>query len=56
VADVIEPGYLESTKQGRRNQYHVNGSLPLRQPIEDQNFGAALLALMQPQKLRARTK
>ena len=56
VADLIEAGYLESNKQGRRNQYHVNGSLPLRHPIEEQNHVTALLALIQPQKLRARTK
>lgn len=56
VADLIEAGYLESNKQGRRNQYRVNGSLPLRHPIEEQNHVAALLALIQPQKLRARTK
>lgn len=56
VADLIEAGYLESSKQGRRNQYYVNGSLPLRHPIEEQNQVAALLALIHPQKLRARTK
>lgn len=37
VADLIEGGYLESTRQGRRNVYGVNGSLPLRHPIEEQN-------------------
>ena len=56
VADLIEAGYLESNKQGRRNQYIVNGSLPLRHPIEEQNRVAALLALTQPPKLRTRVK
>lgn len=55
VADLIEAGYLESTRQGRRNQYRVNGSLPLRHPIEEQNHVTALLALMEPQKLRVGT-
>ena len=48
VADLIAGGYLESEKVGRRNQYRVNGSLPLRHPIEEQSQVAALLALIQP--------
>jgi len=56
VADLIEAGYLESNKHGRRNQYSVNGSLPLRHPIEEQNHVAALLALTEPLKRRTRTK
>ena len=56
VADLIEAGYLESHKQGRRNQYRVNGSLPLRHPIEEQSHVAALLALMKPQKTHLRAK
>jgi len=48
VADLIEAGYLESTRQGRRNQYRVNGSLPLRHPLEEQNQVKALLALIHP--------
>ncbi len=56
VADLIEAGYLESHKQGRRNQYRVDGSLPLRHPIEEQNHVTALLALLQPQKARQRTR
>lgn len=48
VADLIEAGYLESTRQGRRNQYRVNSSLPLRHPLEEQNQVKALLALIHP--------
>jgi Winged helix-turn-helix DNA-binding len=55
VADLIEGGYLECSRHGRRNQYRVNGSLPLRHPIEEQNQVAALLALIHP-KRRASTK
>ncbi len=50
VADLIEAGYLESTKQGRRNQYRVNAALPLRHPIEEQNHVTALLSLIKPRK------
>ena len=46
VADLIAGGYLESEKVGRRNQYRVNGTLPLRHPIEEQSQVAALLALI----------
>jgi hypothetical protein len=52
VADLIEGGYLESEKVGRRNQYRVNGSLPLRHPIEEQSQVAALLSLIQAPKTR----
>lgn len=50
VADLIEGGYLESTKQGRRNEYRVNGALPLRHPIEAKNQVAALLRLIHPKR------
>lgn len=50
VADLIEGGYLESSKRGRRNEYRVNGSLPLRHPIEAKNQVAALLSLIQPKR------
>jgi hypothetical protein len=52
VADLIEGGYLESEKVGRRNHYRVNGSLPLRHPIEEQSQVAALLSLIQAPKAR----
>lgn len=48
VADLIEDGYLESRKVGRRNQYRVNGSMPLRHPIAEQTQVSVLLALVQP--------
>lgn len=54
VADLIEGGYLELTKVGRRNQYRVNGTLPLRHPVEEQNQVAALLQLIQTKKGRGR--
>lgn len=53
VADLVEGGYIDSNKRGRRNEYRVNGLLPLRHPIEEQNQVAGLLALIKPHK-RAR--
>ena len=55
VADLIKGGYLESTRQGRRNEYRINTSLPLRHPIEEQNQVAALVALIHPRR-RTSTK
>jgi DNA-binding transcriptional ArsR family regulator len=34
VTDLEEGGYLEISKQGRRNRYQVRSDLPLRHPIE----------------------
>ena len=56
VADLIEAGYLESHKQGRRNQYLVNDTWPLRHPVEEQNQVAAVLSLLQGRKPRVRTR
>jgi len=54
VADLIEGGYLELEKAGRRNHYRVNASLPLRHPVEQHNQVAALLQLLQPRKGRGK--
>jgi len=50
VADLVEGGYLSTTRSGRRNVYTVNGLLPLRHPIEEQSQVAALLALVKPEE------
>ncbi len=57
VADLIDAGYLEAEKVGRRNRYTVNGDLPLRHPLEARNPVRALLALTAPpaKKKAART-
>lgn len=46
VADLIEAGYLEAERDGRRNHYRVNPELPLRHPVEQHNRVAALLSLI----------
>ncbi len=48
VADLIEAGYLEVEKVGRRNRYRVHADLPLRHPVERKNPVSALLALNRP--------
>ncbi|MDY7087645.1 MAG: winged helix-turn-helix domain-containing protein [Actinomycetota bacterium] len=34
VAELVEAGYLTSTRDGRRNRYQMNRDLPLRHPLE----------------------
>jgi hypothetical protein len=44
VTDLIEAGYLTSTKQGRRNTYQVNDELTFRHPLEQ---GARISRLLE---------
>jgi hypothetical protein len=46
VADLIEGGYLTSTRIGRRNRYTVNPDRALRHPIERHCRIASLLSLV----------
>ncbi len=34
VADLVEAGYLEREREGRRNRYRLNTDLPLRHPMD----------------------
>jgi DNA-binding Lrp family transcriptional regulator len=34
VADLVDAGYLERTREGRRNRYQLNTSIPLRHPLD----------------------
>ncbi len=34
VAELIDAGYLDRTRDGRRNRYSVRADLPLRHPVE----------------------
>lgn len=47
VADLVEAGYLERTRVGRRNHYRINAELPLRHlETQHQRLGE-LLAVLQ---------
>lgn len=37
VAELVDAGYLERTREGRRNSYSLNPGLPLRHPLERQH-------------------
>ena len=34
VADLVEAGYLDRTREGRRNSYQLNPDIPLRHPMD----------------------
>ncbi len=48
VTDLETAGYVERTREGRRNRYRVRGTLPLRHPVEQHRRVADLIALIEP--------
>jgi predicted transcriptional regulator len=46
VTDLEAEGYLDVSKEGRRNRYRVNFEKPLRHPIERHRTVSALIALV----------
>ncbi len=46
VAELEEAGYIERSRDGRRNRYSVQADLPLRHPIEKHRPVSALIALV----------
>jgi predicted transcriptional regulator len=46
VADLIESGYVESERVGRRNHYRVNTDAAMRHPAQDGHDVGELLRLL----------
>ena len=46
VADLVEDGYLERRREGRRNAYAIHRDRPLRHPLEESTSVDALLHLI----------
>lgn len=46
VSDLVEDGYLVVEKVGRRNRYTVQGDLPLRSPLFEEQKVDKILGLM----------
>lgn len=46
VTDLEGEGYLQVSKEGRRNRYRVNFNMPLRHPIERHRTVNALIGLV----------
>lgn len=55
VSDLVEGGYVARTRVGRRNQYAVQGDLPLRHPLEQEHAVGQLLELLSPAAGKRRT-
>ena len=47
VADLIESGYVESERIGRRNHYRVNTDIAMRHPAQDGHDVGELLRLLE---------
>lgn len=47
LADLVEDGYLERTRIGRRNQYRVNPEMPMRHGVVRHHQIGELLAALQ---------
>jgi predicted transcriptional regulator len=46
VADLIESGYIERERVGRRNRYRVNAEIAMRHPAQDGHDIGELLQLL----------
>lgn len=46
VSELEAAGYVERTREGRRNRYEVKGDLPLRHPVEGHRDLSALIKLI----------
>ena len=46
VADLIDSGYVESERVGRRNRYRVNADVAMRHPAQDGHLIGELLDLL----------
>lgn len=46
VGDLVDAGYVVKDKAGRRNRYHIQEHLPLRDPIGQQRTIGQLLGLL----------
>jgi len=47
IGDLIESGYLERHKEGRRNHYQLHTDLPLRHPLEEDSRIGEILGVLQ---------
>ena len=48
VADLIESGYVESERVGRRNHYRITADIAMRHPAQDGHEIGEILKLLRP--------
>jgi DNA-binding IscR family transcriptional regulator len=46
VADLVDSGYLDRTREGRRNSYKLNADTPLRHPMDRDHAVGEILAVL----------
>lgn len=55
VADLVSAGYVVKEKDGRRNRYHIQSDLPVREgPGQEQTVGELLALFVEPGRARAK--
>ncbi len=47
IGELVESGYLERKKEGRRNHYRLHPDLPLRHPLEAHSSIGEILGVLQ---------
>lgn len=47
VSDLVEGGYLERLREGRRNSYRVRPDRPLRHPLEHGHYIGEIIEVLQ---------
>ena len=47
VADLVDAGYLERSREGRRNRYRLHPDRPLRHPLESNHAIGEILGLLE---------
>ena len=57
VTDLTEDGYIIKEKEGRRNRYHIQAGLPLREPVaRRRTVGDVLELLVEAEEPRVRAR
>lgn len=46
VTDLVQAGYLERSREGRRNSYRLNPELPLRHPLERSHSVGEIISVL----------
>lgn len=46
VGELVEAGYVDRVKEGRRNSYRLNAERPLRHPLEEDHAIGEVLAVL----------
>ncbi|MCX6390295.1 MAG: winged helix-turn-helix domain-containing protein [Solirubrobacterales bacterium] len=50
VGELVEAGYVDRVREGRRNSYRLNAERPLRHPLEEDHAVGEVLAVLSPRR------